>query len=704
MNLIKFFKKNYAFQNLKKSKGILAIMLLVIPVITLFCLYAQDSSNYSEPYEIFVAVGANFFGMIIIPYILSNVLFGYVYKRNSIDFINAMPINRKNLYLTNIVVGTLYIIILQLLTFLLSSVYIVTVGDSLYSVKLMFDLFLAMSLAYTFLFVSSCLALTVSGNKFTQIVVLIIVLFTIPFVRMVNFGIFVENTESIFIVNNNGVASTHNISREHVFAMPLTTFVDLLSAERTLEVKSTTLTIGLMLLYGYIGLKLFEKRKMENTGNSFESEKIHLFVKGITLYPAIVVLKEIFDELDVPQFLLIVFLMFVYYIIYDLITSKKVKLKTTLISFVTTSICLVLVTIGLSKIGSLTHESKKYYYANEITGLELKISQIFYGDMCYGRIEDKNLRDAILEEVLRNESRYNSYSSYYSFSDVVNTGITKDIYTESVKIKCEFEDGKEVEFYGTVSQDTYRRILEYILSNENYINELVKDYKISKNTILKVDRSSIEMAFVGRKYDEFKNAINAELKECITEKIKEELNIVKTGGSSRRSTYSTISEIRVYEYDNFQKKDYTIEFLNDSELANIVYKEINKRTPEIVKKELDDINKDENERYDYSYTVHGNVVEYADNGNYKASYSLSNVDIRLLNEYLSKYNPEAIDVTKPYYQIVFYSLDTAIFINDLEEFEKQVSSKCIMEATDYYYYDNVGEMTTVNVEPDSSSL
>ena len=108
MNLIKFFKKNYAFQNLKKSKGILAIMLLVIPVITLFCLYAQDSSNYSEPYEIFVAVGANFFGMIIIPYILSNVLFGYVYKRNSIDFINAMPINRKNLYLTNIVVGTLY--------------------------------------------------------------------------------------------------------------------------------------------------------------------------------------------------------------------------------------------------------------------------------------------------------------------------------------------------------------------------------------------------------------------------------------------------------------------------------------------------------------------------------------------------------------------------------------------------------------------
>ena len=66
MNLIKFFKKNYALQNMKKSKGILAIMLIVIPVITMFCLYAHDSSRYVNPYEIFVAGGANFFGMIII--------------------------------------------------------------------------------------------------------------------------------------------------------------------------------------------------------------------------------------------------------------------------------------------------------------------------------------------------------------------------------------------------------------------------------------------------------------------------------------------------------------------------------------------------------------------------------------------------------------------------------------------------------------
>ena len=50
MNLIKFFKKNYALQNIKKSKGILAIMLIAIPVITLFCLHSVDSSGYGDPY------------------------------------------------------------------------------------------------------------------------------------------------------------------------------------------------------------------------------------------------------------------------------------------------------------------------------------------------------------------------------------------------------------------------------------------------------------------------------------------------------------------------------------------------------------------------------------------------------------------------------------------------------------------------------
>ena len=107
MNLIKCFKQRYAIQNLKKSKGILAILLLVLPIVTLFSVYVHDQSRYADPYNMFVAAGANFFGMIIIPFLLSNVLFGYIFKKNNIDFIHSMPISRKNIFITNTLVGFL---------------------------------------------------------------------------------------------------------------------------------------------------------------------------------------------------------------------------------------------------------------------------------------------------------------------------------------------------------------------------------------------------------------------------------------------------------------------------------------------------------------------------------------------------------------------------------------------------------------------
>ena len=165
MNLIKCFKQRYAIQNLKKSKGILAILLLVLPIVTLFSVYVHDQSRYADPYNMFVAAGANFFGMIIIPFLLSNVLFGYIFKKNNIDFIHSMPISRKNIFITNTLVGLGYILILQILNFLVTSIYILIVGNSLISVKLMFDIGLVMSLIYIFLFSVSNLAISVSGTK-----------------------------------------------------------------------------------------------------------------------------------------------------------------------------------------------------------------------------------------------------------------------------------------------------------------------------------------------------------------------------------------------------------------------------------------------------------------------------------------------------------------------------------------------------------
>ena len=692
MNLIKFFKKNYALQNMKKSKGILAIMLIVIPVITMFCLYAHDSSRYVNPYEIFVAGGANFFGMIIIPFILSNVLFGYVYKRNSIDFINSMPINRKNLYFTNIVVGILYILILQVITFLFASIYIVSVGDSLFSIKLMFDIALAMSLAYAFLYICSTLALTVSGNRFIQLVVLIIVLFTIPFVRMTNLGSFIQNSKSIFLVNDNGIATEHFIDEEHVFAMPLTTFISFVGEDRVLEPKSALLTLGLAVLYTIIGYKLFEKRKMENTGNSFESEKLHLLVKGITLYPVWVVLYQIYDELEIPQLLLIMFVVFVYYFVYDLITIKKIKLKTTCVAFVVTSVVLLLTTMGLTKVGELTNEQKEYYYANEINSMEIRLSELFYGNMSYGEIKDENLNKLILSQITKNDYTRHGYGGSVAV-DV--SKVDSYVKNYSISVKCNFNNNEDIKISGRIDKDTYIQLLNYVLNDEEYINGLVEEWKISKDAMLEIVDGTSDKVFVGKEAERIKEVINKNLHEHLKEKISQELNSIENGSNYKMDYYDynyyAVDNIEIYEYEDFEVKNYNVSFDVHSEVAQVIYDELNKAALEISEEYLKDI--DGEDEFDYRYETNGRIARF-NNDSYVEYANIYDADIRLIKEYIEKVKDIEFDVTKEFYQIDFYSMDCILFVNSIEEFERTIPGVTKDYNDDTYRYSDIN--TDVN--------
>ena len=716
MNLIKCFKKKYAIQNIKKSKGILAILLLVVPIITLFSVYVQDQSIYSEPYHIFVAGGANFFGMFVIPFLLSNVLFGYIFKRKNIDFIHSLPINRKSIFITNTIVGFLYILALQLLNFLVTSIYILIVGNSLISIKLMFDIGLVMSLIYMFLFTVSSFAISLSGNIFTQIVVAVLLLFTLPFIRMTNFETILDGSEQVFVVNYNGVAIDYEIDNNPLFAMPLTTFVDFIDESRVLEVKSTILTIGLTAFYILAGINVFEKRKMENTGNSFESETVHLIVKGITLYPAIVVLKEYLDEIELPYLLLSIFLMFVYYFIYDLITSKKIKLRKTIISYVITIVGLTIITTGLSSIGDKLKEDRDYYYADEMVGMEVRLSELYYGDNWFGRIEEESLRRAIMEEVLNSKDN-NYYDTKYSYSSGYYTNsydisYVKDM-TRSLELKCKFKDGREIEIYGNISNDLYKRVLEYIINNETYINDLVEKFKISKNSMINISDANIELTFICNKYKNLVDDINNNLKELILNKLKKDLKNIDNQSYNDNRNYNLLSSIYIYEYDNFERNAYSLLFDYNTQIAEMIFKEINKKALEITEERIKEIEKLEQEnRYEYYYNLSGRIVYCEVNGDSTQSEYIDNLNLRELKKYLEEFNPEKIDITKPFVQISLFDLDSAIFINDLEDFKSKVSytSRKEIDNDNYYYTDDTifeGEVYTTIVEdavPETDSI
>lgn len=685
MNLIKFFKINYSLQNLKKSKGILAIMLIVIPVITIFTLHTVDSSGYGNPYELLSAAGINFFGLIVIPFILSNILFGYVYKKTSIDFINSMPINRRNLYFTNIVVGILYILILQLITFLFSTIYILSVGNSLFTIKLMFDIGIAMTLAYTFLYVCSTLALTVSGNKFTQIVMLAIILFTIPFIRMFNLGDYIDNIESVFVVDNQGIAVEYFVESDYVYAMPISTLVSFANEEAVLDCRSALLTLFLTAVYIFVGYKMFDKRKMENTGNSFENEKIHLFVKGITLYPIFVILQHIYDVIELPQLLLIMFVVFVYYVVYDFITIKKIKFKTTCVSFVVTVIILVLISMGLNKVGELTNNQKEYYYANELESMEIRLSELFYGNLSFADIKDESLRNEVLNQLTKSNTRYTTFDETSSFE------IIDDEIEYSVSVKCKFknQNSEEVILDGTIDSNTYEQVLNYAFNNEEFIKILADEWRVSKSAMIQVNASVTDKVFFGKSLANIKDVINKELELNIKSKIQNELDKLHNKQENYYDEYSyyAIDSVNVYEYENFKVKDYRIGFDVNSEVAKVIYNELNKEAIDVINKHIKEV---EESKYDKSYEVNGSVFENS-NGINKEYASIYGMNVLLLKQYLENNPLPEIDVTKDFYQIDFYNMDCVILVNSIEDLESKVPgiSKITYEQQvddDFVYY------------------
>ena len=92
MNLTNLFNIKYLMQNIKKSKGLIILSLVLVPMFTSIILLSASSDYALSFAEISIV---NIICMYIIPIVLSMSLFSYVYKKNSVDFIGSMPVSRK---------------------------------------------------------------------------------------------------------------------------------------------------------------------------------------------------------------------------------------------------------------------------------------------------------------------------------------------------------------------------------------------------------------------------------------------------------------------------------------------------------------------------------------------------------------------------------------------------------------------------------
>ncbi len=181
MNLTKLFNFKFLKQNLKKSKGLLVLFLSLVPAFTFLVIMLSGNEIVQEPIDQIELSVINILGLFIVPIVLSISLFGYAFKRKSIDFINSMPINRKTIFLTNTLAGIVLIILMQLINMLgLFIVKAINTNIILFS-GMIVDMFVYFTVSYIFMFVATNIGMTLAGNMPTQVVLTMLIIFFVPF-------------------------------------------------------------------------------------------------------------------------------------------------------------------------------------------------------------------------------------------------------------------------------------------------------------------------------------------------------------------------------------------------------------------------------------------------------------------------------------------------------------------------------------------
>lgn len=337
MNLTSWFNFKFLKENFKKSRAIILLCIFLLPILTFITnlIKISDSSDFIP--NIYHLSYLFIVGLYIIPIVLSITLFSFVFKRKSCDFVMSFPITKRQIFMTNTVGGIGLILILNILNCLMLFLVSLISSNIFIPGRMIFDIFLLWTVAYIFVFVVSNIAISVSANKITSVVVVLLILFLIPFLHTfitVNGSLF-NNRESGVLyenrcINNDCYDINYNVVRDSNYTVPYLLISKVFLNNNKLNYNVSIIkTFVLSLIYIFVGLLLFDRKKFEIVETSFKSEKIHLFVKNLTVIPFLALGYLVFKESGfsfeyMTYYILLLAIIITYLIIYDLITRKRV--------------------------------------------------------------------------------------------------------------------------------------------------------------------------------------------------------------------------------------------------------------------------------------------------------------------------------------------------------------------------------------------
>lgn len=508
MNLMKLFNNDYLLQNLKKSRTVLAIFIGLIPILNTILLIMILTSNSGNILTFGQISIINLIGIYILPIVISICLFNYIYKKKSVDFVNSMPISRKSIFVTNTILGIMIFAIMLLINVIF--IYIVTtIFNVPVPLMMLFDYFWFFLLVYIFIFSATNLAMTISGNAITQIVVTLLLLFLVPYATFYVDELYKSNTyydvllecndescnpDKYYCYDDLDCAINKELNRFHNNLMPITKrnyttpfglFYNVIMGDITIiNLVSVVKMVILSIIYIILGFILFLKRKMEVCETSFKNIHVHNLVKSLTLVPMVSIAYSILEDVELIFSIFVIVILLIYYFVYDLITKKNIQnIKLSCLYFVITL-------ISLTTVFSIAYNQEtktnivKY---SDIKEIAIDISNYSgRSDTSKIYIKDQELINLMVKSMLNEESAYSEYiTTYFKTSNnreyKTNIRLTENAYDEMLDL---LSNNKEyVSYYKNIDLNEVYTVVQ--IGNQLYNKKEAKPYLELINNTLK---------------------------------------------------------------------------------------------------------------------------------------------------------------------------------------------------------------------------
>ena len=526
MNSTKLFNLKYLWQNFKKSKSLLILLFCATFFINTWMVAIKLLSK-EYIIDFYDLSSISIFASFIVPVILAFSLYGFIFKRGEIDFVLSKPLSRRQIFITNLVGGIVYLFLLILLNtivFIILSLF----TDLFIPINAIFDYFLYFLITYIFIYIVTILSISISGSRIGAIVIILLILLLYPCITTINYNLKTTSEYAIYLKGDD------NYQVNELFTNTFTTPINYFRDYNDISIIKT---IILTLIYIIVSFYLFKNKNMEDSGVSFKNNKLYKAVKIFTYIP-ITYISFYMVLNDTLFFPIAVIICATYFIVYDLLVKKELKQILRLI------IELIVSTILLIAIYLLIF----IYYNYNGKYLDMPDSI------------DVSLPD------------YNGYTNYVELititdKDLINELISKNVSSTTNNYINVYIDGS---YYLTnnISDETLEKLIDrarnVAIPEFNPDNIIHATSSINFKLVIKLNKEILnEIYNYMLEYD-----MNDSLKPCYITLYKYEDNIIKT----KTIDVSSNEKILNYVKNSYNKSfidNYDEFFINDNESIDI---------------------------------------------------------------------------------------------------------------------------------------